>query len=129
MLALVKPDPLSDTGRAAKAVPIKVPQPIEHSVYGVPADIRSRALIITLLIHAAIIAALALRFSGTYTVVKPSAPLVVTLEPLASPSEPEKTEKEKPVPEREKKSRPTPPRIEPVQRTITPLATPRATQG
>ncbi len=58
------------------------------------------------------------------SVAKPSAPLVVTLLPLASPSEPEKAEQEKPIPERKKETRPTPPRIEPIQRTITQLATP-----
>lgn len=125
MLALVRPDPFHEAdGADTAAVPIVLPISVERSVYGAPRGAKPKAFVITLAIHAMVIAALALKFSGTYTVAKPSAPPVVTLLPLASPPEPDRAEKEKPTPEREKKTRSTPPKIEPIQRTITPLAMP-----
>lgn len=125
VLAIVRPDEGTRPGAGISKPPASFPY--ERSVYGASASAKPKAFIVTVLIHAVVIALLVVRSSGTYTVAKPSAPLVVTLQPLASPPEPEPAAKEKPVPEREKKTLPTPQQVAPVQRTVIPLAPPSPT--
>lgn len=117
----VVPAPTPSVGTTGTILaPILPPLP-ERSAYGAPRGAKPKAFVITLAIHVLMIAALLLKFSGSYIVAKPSVPLVVTLLPLASPPEttPKPTEAPKPVEKQEKK--PTPPKVNPIIRTIKPI--------
>lgn len=84
--------------------------------YAPPASRRAFALAGTALICAAFLAGIFLTFNHRRSLPAPSAPLVVTLLPLAS--QPETPPKENPKLVEKKAQRPEPPRAEPVERTM-----------
>lgn len=94
---------------------------LERSVYGAPAGSRPKAFVFTLLLHGAVVVLIAIKWSGTYPVAQPSAPLAVSLLPLASPPETPPTPKEAPRPVEKQELHPTPPRAKPIELAISPL--------
>lgn len=112
------------TGKVA--APLLPALDVERCVYGAPRGAQPKAFVLTLAIHAFVIGAFFLKFSVSYTVAKPSAPLVVSLLPLASPPEtpPKLKEATKPV-EKKQERKPTPPNVEPIIRTITAMPAPK----
>ncbi|WP_395396077.1 energy transducer TonB (plasmid) [Novosphingobium sp. BL-8A] len=64
---------------------------------------------------------IAIEWSGSYTVPKPSAPLAVSLLPLASPPETPPQPKEAPRPIEKRELHPTRLKVKPVERAISPL--------
>lgn len=103
---------------------------IERRVYGVTANTKLKAFVASLIVHVAIIAALALNFSETYTVAKPSTPLEVSLLPLASPPENLSEPQEAPKPLEKHEPQPTLPKVEqpsiPLPTITAPLPPPSA---
>ncbi|MAM75881.1 MAG: ferric siderophore ABC transporter substrate-binding protein [Tistrella sp.] len=126
MLALVRPDP-SEGAMAADydtdPAPIVLPIPTERYGYAPPPGRRVLAFVGTSVIYALVAAGLFLSFEVSTPPPKPSAPLVVTLLPLASPPETPPKPKQAPKPVEKHEKRPTPPKVEPIEHTIVPLPT------
>ena len=125
MHALLRPD-LSEDAMAADdhlhTAPIILPIPIERHGYAPSPGRRVLAFVGTSCIYALVGAGLLLSFEVSSPPPKPSAPLVVTLLPLASPPETPPKPKEAPKPVEKHERQPTPPRVEPVEHVISPLS-------
>jgi protein TonB len=96
--------------------------PAQRYGYAPPAGRRVVALIGTGAIYAAILAGVLITFNRAAPIHAPSAPLVVELLPLASPSETPPKEKEALRPVEQKAKPPEPPKVQPIERTIVPIA-------
>ena len=104
-------------------VPIVLPILTECHGYAPPPGRRVVAFVGTSFIYALVAAGLFLSFDVSSPPPKPSAPLVVTLLPLASPPETPPKPKEAPKPVEKQEKKPTPPKVDPIIRTIAPVAT------
>jgi protein TonB len=102
-------------------VPIVLPIPTEGHGYAPPPGRRVVAFVGTSCIYALMVAGLFLSFDVSTPPPKPSAPLVMTLLPLASPPETPPKPKQAPKPVEKHERQPTPPRVEPVEHMISPL--------
>ncbi|BAV63934.1 hypothetical protein [Sphingobium cloacae] len=132
MLALVRPEPSEDAMAAdydTDAAPIVLPIPAERHGYAPPPGRRVLAFVGTSCIYALVAVGLFLSFEVSSPPPKPAAPLVVTLLPLASPPETPPKPKEAPKPIEKQDKKPTPPKVEPIMRTIAPVATLPAPQA
>jgi protein TonB len=128
---LVRPEPQEgvvaadyETGTA----PIELPIPTERHGYTPSPGRRWAALAGTSCIYALMAAGLFLSVETSAPPPKPSAPLVVTLLPLASPPETPPKPKEAPKSVEKQEKKPTPPKIDSIMRTIAPIATTPAPQ-
>ena len=97
--------------------------PIERHGYAAPPKRRVFAFIATSAVYTAMAAGLFLSFEARVLPPKPTAPLLVTLLPFASPPETPPRLKVAPRPVEKHERQRTLPRIEPVERSITPLPT------
>lgn len=100
-----------------------LPFPIERSVYAPPPENKVIGFIGTCLLFAGGFAALFVTFEQRFNPPPPSAPLVVSLVPLASPPETPPKPKEAPKPAEKHQRQPTPQKIEPVVHPIISLPT------
>jgi protein TonB len=125
MHALLRPDA---AGRAMAAdddpdlLAVVLPIPTERRGYAPPPGRRVVAFVGTSFIYALVAAGLFLSFDVSTPPPKPSAPLVVTLLPLASPPETPPKPKQAPKPVEKQDKKPTPLKVDPIIRTITPVA-------
>ncbi len=126
MLALVRSE-LSEGAMAADydpdPDPVVLPILTERHGYAPPPGRRVLAFVGTSCIYALVAAGLLLSFEVRTPPPKPSAPLVVTLLPLASPPETPPKPRQAPKPVEKHERKPTPPKVEPIEHTIVPLPT------
>jgi len=123
MLAKVSSGPIVADDDPA-AAPTVLPIPAEAHGYAPPRARRVVAFLSTSLIYALVAAGLFLSFDvSSPPPPKPTAPLVVTLLPLASPAETPPKPKDAPEPVEKQDKTPTPPKVEQIMRTIVPVAT------
>ncbi|WP_371422643.1 TonB family protein [Tardiphaga sp.] len=109
------------TAEHAINAPVVLPISIERYGYTPPPGRRVLAFVGTSFVYALMAVGLFLSFEVSTPLPKPSAPLVVTLLPLASPPETPPKPKQAPKPVEKHESLPTPPRVEPVEHTLLPL--------
>lgn len=112
---------------ASFEVSIVLPIPTERHGYAPPPGLRVLAFVGTSVVYALAAAGLFLSFEVSTPPPKPSAPLVVSLLPLASPPETPPKPKEAPKPVEKHQRQPTPQNVVPVERPIIPIPTIAAT--
>lgn len=125
MLATMRPD--GDDARQARddaeTLPIVLPLPVERHPYAPPPEHKIFGFLGTCLVFAVAFAGLLLTFEHHFNPPPPSAPLVVSLLPLASPPETPPKPKEAPKPVEKHQRQPTPQKVVPVERPIIPVPT------
>ncbi|MFT3976158.1 MAG: TonB family protein [Sphingomonas bacterium] len=123
MLAAVRPD-REEAWPEAKAIGVPVvPPPIQRHGYAPPAGTRLYGLIGTCALFALAIAGFFVTLTVTF-IQPPVRPAltVVNLRPLASPPEKPPERKEAPRPVEKKETPPEPPKAQPIDRSIVPIA-------
>jgi len=105
------------------ASPIAPPPLLERHGYAPAPENRIVGLVGTCLVFSTVLTGIFLTFEHHFVPPPPSAPLVVSLLPLASPPETPPKPKEAPRPVEKREKRPAPPKPDPIERTIVPLAT------
>ncbi len=125
MLATMRPD--GDDARQARddaeTLPIVLPLPVERHPYAPPPEHKIFGFLGTCLVFAVAFAGLLLTFEHHFNPPPPSAPLVVSLLPLASPPETPPKPKEAPKPVEKHQRQPTQQKVVPVERPIIPVPT------
>ncbi|AOW25623.1 hypothetical protein BJP26_15475 [Sphingomonas melonis TY] len=100
-----------------------MPLPVERHPYAPPPEHKIFGFLGTCLVFAVAFAGLLLTFEHHFNPPPPSAPLVVSLLPLASPPETPPKPKEAPKPVEKHQRQPTPQKVVPVERPIIPVPT------
>ncbi|WBO23890.1 energy transducer TonB family protein [Sphingomonas abietis] len=125
MLATVRPngDDAHQVRDDAETLPVMLRLPVERHPYAPPPEHKIFGFLGTCLVFAVAFAGLLLTFEHHFNPPPPSAPLVVSLVPLASPPETPPKPKEAPKPVEKHLRQHTPQKVDPVVHPLIPIAT------